>query len=258
MKRSFNYTGRRDIPSGAVKIRLQYGASPRDLPRFTADLSGIAQMGLAPEARIYVEPYVGSGSTMRFAYGTVAAVHEPSDTALTDLDVGSQVLFRVKVVDESHNPCPILASANQLRPVDDKQEQDDRRSILPVRETAELGEALWRTDIQAEAGPELLINNGIPSFLERLRSEPLIQGLILPNAFERVLEFICLNEDCDDEADWVLHWTDFAEEVSGDHMPDSDDSDEIRQFIEQCVRSFCDKNKFKTLARRAITGAEDA
>jgi hypothetical protein len=93
MKRSFNYTGRRDIPSGAVKIRLQHGATPGDLPKFVADVSGLAQLHLAPEAKVYVEPYVGAGTTMRFALGTVAAVREPADTAMTDLDANAPVLF---------------------------------------------------------------------------------------------------------------------------------------------------------------------
>jgi hypothetical protein len=196
---------------------------------------------------------------MRFAYGTVAAVSEPADTTLSDLDAHSSILFRVKIVDALHNPCLILASANQLRPLDKNEPYDDRRPLLPVRETAELGEALWRIDIQTEAGPELQINNGIPSFLQRLRSEPLIQGMILPHAFERILEFICLDDQrCDDEVEWVQQWTTFIEDIGERAIPDDDQGeDERRQFISDCVSKFCDRNQFRTLTQRVLSEVED-
>lgn len=250
MKRSFNYTGRKDIPSGTIKIRIQRSGTPGELPKFSAELDGLKELDLPEDARVYVEPYVGA-TTMRFPFGKVTEITAPADTALTDLDAGTSILFRVKVVDESADPCLIVASANQLRPLNENDPLDDRRAILPVRETADLGEDLWSLDIKPDVGPELVINNGIPEFLERLKSDPLIQGLILPHALREVLTFIFQSEEIEDDAPWVEAWLDFASEVSGSAPPDLDeeeDEESVGVYIEACVRAFCDHQRFKTMS----------
>lgn len=260
MKRSFNYTGRRDIPSGTVKIRLQRGNPPDELPRFTAELGGLKELGLPEDAQVYVEPYVGA-TAMRFPFGKVAEITMPDDTTLTDLDTGSSILFRVKIVDETRDPCPIVASANQLRPLNENDPLDDRRAILPVRETADLGEDLWALDNRPDLGPELVINNGIPEFLDRLKSDPLIQGLILPHAFREVLMYMFTSEEIEDDAAWIDAWRDFATEVSGIAPPDFDeetDDDGISDYIENCVHAFCQQQQFKTMFIVMIKEAANA
>ncbi len=250
MKRSFNYTGRRNLPSGSLKIRLHRGSSSGELPRFTAELEGLKELGLPEGARVYVEPYVGA-TTMRFPFGNVTEIVPPTDTALTELDVGTSVLFRVKVVDESRDPCLIVASENQLRPLNDNDPQDERRAILPVRETTDLGEDLWVLDIKPEVGPELVINNGIPEFLERLKSDPLMQGLILPHALREVLTYIFRSDEIEDDAPWVEAWLEFASEISRSPPPDMDieeDNEAADVYVDACVRAFCDRQKFKTMS----------
>jgi hypothetical protein len=260
MRRSFNYTGRKEIPSDLVKITLQRGATPDELPRFSADLSRLGAIGLDPNAKVYIEPYVSAGTTMRFAIGTVGTIHVPDDTLLSDLDAGTSILFRVKVIDEGKDPCPIVASANQLRPLEENEEQDDRRAILPVRETADLGEALWDIEILSDAGPELLINNTIPGLLERLRTDPLAQGFILPHALKSILEYIFLKGEVDDEQ-WVESWREFAGEISGSAPPEPDeildDDEEVKDFVNKCLRAFCERQQFRTMARCFVLGGDD-
>jgi hypothetical protein len=248
MKRSFNFTGRKEIPSSTIRIHIQRGSALDDFPKFTAELEGLKELNLPPDARVYVEPYVGA-TVMRFPFGKIADIVNPTDTSLTELDAGNSILFRLKVVDESSDPCLIVASANQLRPVSEHEIADERQAILPVREVADLGEELWTLDIKSDIGPELVINNNVPEFLQRLKSDPFVQGLILPHALREVLKFIFHSETIEDDRPWVEAWLEFASEISGIASPDLNDETEeetIDDYIETCVQRFCTQQQFKT------------
>ena len=133
MKRRINSTGRKSISRDLISIRVVEPSLPTLPPSFTADLSKLSDLGLAEEARVYVEPYVTrSSALMRFDFGPLGGLSEPPDTSLSELDAGGRILFRVKVVDQSGEVGKILASATALRPIDEKRDEDDRRATLPV------------------------------------------------------------------------------------------------------------------------------
>jgi hypothetical protein len=72
----------------------------------------------------------------------------------------------------------IIAAADSLRPARDRN-SPDRQSLLPLRET-DLGDQLWKIDVDYRTGPTLLINGTIPGFASKLREQALLQGLVLP------------------------------------------------------------------------------
>jgi hypothetical protein len=247
MKRRINSTGRKSIGRELISIRVVEPSTPNLPPSFTADLSKLADLGLAEAARAYVEPYVTrSSALMRFDFGPVGALVAPSDTSLTELDAGGRVLFRVKIVDQSGELGKILASANALRPIDEKRDEDDRRAILPVA-SDDLGEAVWELDLQATARPELVINNRIPGLMDRLKTDPLLQGAILPAAISQILRYVLDPGDgsVDDDIDWVRDWRQWAADLLGkpldQYIAANDDLDEA---IRGLGEAFVDASKF--------------
>src|SRR5580658_6391981 len=175
MKRTINSTGRKKLPQDAVAIRMREPAEG-GARSFTAHFPGLESLNLPGDARIYVEPYVAQ-SSMRFAFGTVGLPESPTDTLIREVDEG-RVLFRVKIVDEAGGTGKILASVNELSP---RGQEDDnsRKSLLPIRQT-DLGEELWQLDIRRDKGPELCVTNRVPGLADRVPTDPLVQGMILP------------------------------------------------------------------------------
>ena len=204
----------------------------------------LGELKLDPASRVYVESYVKS-SSMRFDFGTIGALRTPDDTSLTELDVGGSILFRVTVIDESGDVGKILASVNGVRPKDETEEEDDAKAILPLR-LRDIGEAIWTIDIEGPARPELVINNRIPGLVDRLKTDPLFQGAVIPHAVARVLEAAIKDNEADDSLEWVRDWRKFAEALTGDEIPDELDDDLIDERIRAVVAAFVNRSKFAT------------
>jgi hypothetical protein len=224
MKRTFNWTGRKAIPSSLITVRLIESRIPGQPLRFTAELDGLRSLKLKPEARIYVEPYVGS-SSMRFAWGSIASISPALDTSLTEVDAGHGVLFRVKVVDESEAIGRILAAADGVRP-SSSDDPEGRKPLLPV-EYRDLGQAIWHLDLQEGAQPVLVLNNQLPQLADRIAGDPVLQGAIVPVAVRQILEFVF--EEGDSSEPWVADWRKFVADLNDGEQVDDDLDDEAFQ-----------------------------
>ncbi len=244
MKRRINSTGRRNIPLDKLTIRLQDGG-PGGARSFSANLAKITELGLDANGRVYVEPYVNS-SSMRVSFGTVGALSAPADTRLTEIDSGGALLFRVVVVDESGEVGKILAVANSIRPIDESDEQDDQKAILPLR-LRDIGEAVWQLDMVGAERPELVINNRIPFLADRLKSDPLLQGTIIPHAMAAVIR-AAMAEDADEELPWVQDWRKFAAGLLGEELPEDHEQEDLEDRIDSAVEKFSNRMKFATKA----------
>ena len=179
---------------------------------------------------------------MRLSFGTVGSLSTPADTRLTEIDSGGAVLFRVIVVDESAEVGKILAAANHIRPMDETDDEDDEKAILPLR-LRDLGEAVWAIDIESQARPELVLNNRIPLLSERLKSDPLIQGAIIPHAISVVLK-AAMADEVDDAIEWVQDWRRFAAALLGEELEDGMDTEELESRISTVVYKFVTRMKF--------------
>lgn len=260
MKRRINSTGRKSIGRDRISIRLIDPDSPSEPRSFAASLEDLASIGVPPEARIYIEPYVtGSSSVMRFAFGTVGAPVAPPNTSLADLDQDGRILFRIRIVDESADVGKILAAANALRPVDEKIAEEERRAILPVA-SEDLGELVWQLDLPGSARPQLVLNNRIPGLMDRIKTDPLLQGAIVPAAVRRILEHVldAGKGEHDDDLDWVQDWKRWASIVLGrDVDEEKSDADEIQAVVDEILRAFADGARF--VSRADLRGrGEDA
>jgi len=254
VKKRLNYTNRHALTSEHVSIALhgQDGGRP---DRFTARIEIPAAWKLPADARVYVEPYVVSTS-MRFAFGTAGAVVQPADTTLADVDSGN-VLFRVKVVDESGEIGMLLASAEEIRPTGQEgEEEQSTRSIFPLV-LKDLGQAVWKVELTRTERPRLVLNNQIPGLREQLLNDPLLQGAILPAAMQAVLQAMLTSDEFSD-AEWFGDWKSFVEALCGPNVFPPDDSeadpDEIPVIVSNAVNAFVDMKRFGEKAKTAIAG----
>jgi hypothetical protein len=239
-----NSTGRRRIHREHIRIRV-FDQGP-GLPQiFSADVDLPVEMKLDPAARVYVEPYVKS-SSMRFEFGTVGALVQPEDRVLADIDAGTTVLFRVKVVDETGEVGRILASANGIRPESDS-DGDDRKPLLPVR-SANLGEEIWRLEVDRDAGPELIVNSRVPDLISALKRDPILQGVIYPELVRRLVHEVYKEENDPEEEEWIEDWRLwFAAQVGREFAEDEGSDPESRQALaDEVASAFADKNRFAT------------
>lgn len=242
-----NSTGRKRLLREHVQIRLLDTSSSQP-PAFTATINVPSDLGLPRDARIYVEPYVGS-SSMRFDFGTVGSPISRERCVIADVDAGAAVLFRVKVVDESEGIGRILAAANGVRPENDA-EGDDRKPLLPLR-TMDLGEEIWRLDIDKDSGPTLCINNRIPGLAERLQSDVLLQGAIYPEVARKLLQFVWMEQAATDpsEAAWLEDWSDwFAHQLNRPLQEgEAEDDDAVQALADDVAAAFANRMKFASL-----------
>ena len=258
MKKRINSTGRKQLTRENIAIHLTQQTSPNAAPAFYADLGFPSHLKLDPSANVYVEAYVRS-SAMRFPFGTVGLIRAPAETVLTDLDRGAAVLFRVKVVDESDEIGKIVAAADGIRPLTDAEEAEGRRPLLPLVKT-DLGEAVWRIHIHGSAPPVLQINNRIPDLRERLFEDPLLAGAIYTEALRQVLTAVLLDNQFDDEMEWVINWKKFIEEVRGAPIPlemDDEENNLAQEIIEETIEKFLERRQFASKAIKAREASQD-
>jgi hypothetical protein len=187
---------------------------------------------------------------MRFSFGTVNKITHPVDTTLRDVDPGN-VLFRVKIVDESGDIGMLLASAEEVRPFNiEGKENEGTRSFFPLA-MVDLEQAIWKVEITKSDGPRLLLNNQIPGLKERLLADPLLQGAILPFAMQFVLEKVLTAEEYG-ECEWLKDWKQFIESLSDSALPPDDDEIEDEDasiIISNAVAAFIESKRFGDKAK---------
>jgi hypothetical protein len=254
MQRRFNSTGRTRIPRSRIEIKLQ---EPLDTGAFpvafaTFDLAGL---DFPPSATVGIEAYFRS-SSMRFACGAVASIAVPSSMELSEIDRGGAVRFRLLVIDADQTG-RIIAAADGLRPMRDR-DSTDRQPLLPLRET-DLGDQLWKVDVDYRTGPTLLINGTIPGLASKLREQALLQGLVLPHALRMIL-FELGRGKADEEDDiWRKDWQIFLHALDVPVEPDDvDDPESIEDWIDHVVDVFCAQKNFASRVKLdGLTSGEE-
>lgn len=186
---------------------------------------------------------------MRFDFGTVGNPTAPADTTLSQLDRTESFLFRVKVVDESGNVGRILADANGIRPKEATDDGVNRKSLFPV-EWVDLGERIWKVAFDKDAGPVLQLTTKVQELPERRKNDPLLQGVIYPEAFRQVLILLLEGDGIDEEAQWVRNWYEFVLNLSGVDLSEDIADEDQEQLIEDAVQAFSRAHNFAARANK--------
>jgi hypothetical protein len=249
MKKRINFTGRRKLASEHIEIRVQKPEGQK-YPMFTASIAPASMDGLDKNARVYIEPYVVS-SSMRFDFDTVSQPKIPAETLLSELDREESFLFRVKVVDESGQVGKILADASGIQPKDADDDGINRKSLFPVQ-WLDLGERIWRVDLNPHTGPVLQVTTKVPELPTKLKNDPLLQGVIYPQAFREVLWFIIREEEIDDDLPWVQNWREFIRKLTSVNLDEEtpEDDEDREDFVEDAVKAFSGQHNFASRAKQ--------
>lgn len=240
VQRRFNSTGRRRLPRSKIDISIERASDLNVIPTARASLK-LDGLDLPADAIVAIEAYYRT-SSMRFRCGTVSDLQLPDRMVLSEIDKGGAVRFRVLII-AADGTGRILAVADGLRassPGDDA----DRQALLPLRER-DIGNELWKIELDYRTGPVLVVNNRISGLAAQIRTVPLLQGLVFPHAFRAVLRDLNPPGESDDDDLWGDNWRRFLIDLGVAAEPeDSEEPDAIDEWIETAVKAFVDLKEF--------------
>jgi hypothetical protein len=240
MIRRFNYTKRRRLPLERVAIELRPGA---EAASFDAQID-LADLELPPQAKVFVEAHY-KASYQRFDFGKVSAVIPPSNRLLDEIDRGSTVLFRIKVVDTSDTLGKIVAELDDISGKSSGTEPAGRECILPVN-FRDLGEEMWRLNL--EDGSPVLEVSRFPGAESFVKNDPLFRALVLPEVVRQVLQKILDQEweGAEEATGWEGNWIRFIGTFTSESPPAADAEEKPRmEWIDAAVRAFCDRLRLR-------------
>jgi hypothetical protein len=230
VQRIFNYTGRKKIDKSEALFSF-FG--PEDTPSFNVEFR-LNENDFPKESSLYVEAHCGE-TRQRFAFGKISKIVPPEDRSLTEVDLSRPTLFSVLVVDESKKHGLLLASGISFRGDKDNNEEKDRSSILTVVKKP-MGQLTWRVEFETGGVPELCLNTSIPNAIDKMRSDPHFQALVLPAALRQVLIYFLWNEE-DEDNEIAEKWMEFAK-YFGEEKPDSEDPLTLMGWVDDVVSAF--------------------
>ncbi len=239
---TLNYTNRRKISRSEVTIELDRN-NPLE-PTFDATFH--FNEPITPSARLFVEAYCGDTS-QRFDFGTAGLPTPPLDRSLNQIDHKGSIRFRVKVVNHSDYVGRLIATVERFKPTE-LGEGQNRESLMYMK-TSDLGQQVWSMEFSEDDVPILLLNRTIPEIMSRVKEDPLLNSIIIPQAFRLVLQFLVSTVDNDEieEGGWQERWLEFLSRFSEPYIPDVQDPAESSAWIDRAVDEFCNYFKFRDL-----------
>ena len=237
MIRHLNHTGRQRIKTehAQVSLRLAENGSP---PMFDLELD-LASYSFQPEARVRVEAWHGN-VIQRWEYGTAGELTPPSDQQRRMTVAPDSSQFRVIVVagDDSGR---LLGHAPRIKP------RLPQGSLLPLRETDELGDEVWRVGFGDGDQPALWVNRAVGGISGIVRGNTEFRALVMPAVLRTVLTHMLVVQRAnldDDEPTWD-GWFKLAQSLNPDadvpHVDPNaaaDDLNESRDWIDIVVDAF--------------------
>jgi hypothetical protein len=201
---------------------------------FQMDEPKLGYLDLDKDSKIYV--YVSAGSSeMRFTLGTLGNPKIPKNRLLVELPTELTFWFRLIVVDPIDSR--ILASAEKVRPK--SSHEDTREPILPV-ETRDLGNILWKMNIQPDELPVLYLNKEFPNITDRFKTDKVFQILVLPQAVRMCLEHLIASDYDKNPDSWQYKWIVFLKELKmHTSLPHIDDDDIVKiKWLDKAINKF--------------------
>lgn len=242
MKRRFNFTERKRINKNNIIIQIKQDA---DGTHFFEALIDLSDLMLPDDASVYVEAYHRTGY-MRFDFGKVSSLRQPSSTSLSNFGDVENVLFRIKIVDESGSRGKIIAVADKIKPVSENGDKDGSKSILPTQFVGDLGRKIWQLDYTM-GRPCIMFNRNVPDIENRSKKDSEFFFFVYPSVVREVLNYLVYVEQVSDPDDppeeWHKDWIMFTKQYVTD-TPESLDPEEIEpgelnDWIESVVNEFC-------------------
>jgi hypothetical protein len=256
MIRRFNYTHRQRISHADVQVLLSHDG---ETLRFDAELQ-LDRYDLPPDASLYIEAYYRT-EYVRYSYGTIGAPVPCEDRSLSDFSIPDNILFRIKVVDESSAHGRLLAVGDRIAPHSPESTEKRKICLLHVEHSNELGDRVWKLDLNQD-WPLLLINSKVDGLREIVRNDDSFFALVYPEITQAILREILFERgidevSLDDDASWESLWLRFAAARTGP-PPESETDNERNEWIERAVTDFCGIQQVRERYRNAIERKQNA
>jgi hypothetical protein len=250
MLRKLNFTERTRIPRSAIQIALRRESDGVLAFDPVLDLSSVS----APAtSRVYIEAHYRT-SYMRFDCGTLGDLTLPDDRRLSEIDSGSVVRFRVKVVDNTTHTHRIVAAADDITVSASSIESGARVPLLEVN-FRDLGDLPWRVEFETN-GPVLELNNRLEGIERMARHDAAFFALVYPAAVREILTHILMIDQYDlteDSEEWSSLWLRWAREMTDAAMPNEIEDRGV--WIDEIVAAFCGRHR--VLEKLQSVHAED-
>ena len=245
-----NSTGRKRIPRKNVDIRI-LAYDEGQSPEVSVKLINLTEGEYPRNARIILEAIQRSVG-MRFNCGTIGNPNIPSSIKLDRLDPGESFSFRLKVVEGDGTSGRMLGAASGIRAA--SQDDPDDEGTLTILHVVprELGDEIWRVDLNPDSGPELALNKRIPGLKERLMKDSMLKGMVLPAALRLVLKGIWKDIASCEEGSWQNNWNIFCRSLGMEEFPSELPEDDLDSWMDDRVKMFCRKHGFVNLALQSL------
>ena len=233
-----NYTNRLRLTRDRIRLRLHESEGQLLLNVERLDLSGFA---LPADAKVVVEAYRQT-TRSRIRCGTVGSPVLPTTVPMPEFSVDGGALFRVKVVGVGEADGKLLAVADRV-PATGEQDGAARTPLLPFRSSDDLGQRLWRLEI--DEGPAVLINSGVGDW-KAFALEPSFQALVFPEILRQVSLWMVRENDINEEdGDEAAAWRRFLANLGFDPADVKfDEPEQTEQWADDVAAAFARKHKF--------------
>lgn len=243
--RKINSTGRK-LVSGPQFSARQVGVRPLRA-KVDIHLDGLSLPG---DARIILEPYYKSVSK-RIDCGSVAAPEIPESVDLSELDLGGNILFRLKIIDAADAGKLLAASKKTSLKGEDEDDSPDRKPLLRVRRQ-NIGDRVWKIEVNDDTEPVLLISDRLPDLEKRLLTDSLLKGAVVIPAVHNILQFLAGHPELA-EGSWKDDWIKFIRNIGGEFdLGELKEADARNVWVEDTVQMFARKSGFIETALKQI------
>ncbi len=158
---------------------------------------------------------------------------------MSEFTVEGGALFRVKVIGVGEADGKLLAVADRV-PATDEQDEAARTPLLPLRSSGDLGQRLWRLEI--DEGPPVLVNSGVGDW-KAFALDPHFQALVYPEILRQIaLWAVRENDNSEEDGDEAAAWRRFLVGLGFD--PREAPPDEADQWADEVATAFARKHKF--------------
>lgn len=245
-----NPTHRKSIAREQIVLSLNRKSVP--FMTFDCQVPGLGDLGLPPDAQVYVEAY-HQAVYMRFDFGTVGAFSPPKDRSLSEFYDGAPVRFRIKVVDVSQNVGKILADADDVRPAR-PDEDSNVESLVPIHLVGGMGQVIWRVAWDNN-DPVLELNQAETGIKEAIAGNSLYSSLVMPAVFREITSRVFFDGL---EGATAAKWKLLVSRFQGDPVPDEDDELARLDWLDIATYNYAEQFRFLDAWHQARTNFLDS
>ena len=245
---TFNYTGKKKITDQSI-FTVKLNMSNEKSPEIFIDLKQAEIEKFGVNNHIKIEAYYRTNIQF-FDLGEVGGFSEktPSEKTLVcdQFKPWMQPMLRFKIVDMSTDLMPVIAYRNKLSNSEISNNGIKSHNFLNPQyaDPEVIGQRAWYIDWN-EDNPTLLINRDlndiidIRNMFDKDTENPEYRLLILPEFMTQALDRILLNQDRDEDNNYILK----AKELHGENCPNYDGSNEIdiKDYINETVKKMTEK-----------------